>query len=158
MLATYNEIDLIGEVQGECCEHDVDQTECDCFCHEAQQPDGDSFGEARIVRFPVPGGWEPDPEPTSPAACALCLEDGADADTGLCRICAARLPRAGGCGLAVWLVAGLTGGESGAALGHLTACADCRAFFDTLGELARAADTEADFGAHPAPAAVTLAA
>ena len=151
MLATYNEIDLIGEVQGECCEHDVDQTECDCFCHEAQQPDGDSFGEARIVRFPVPGGWEPDDDP--PAACGLCLEDGAQPETGLCRICARRLPRVGGCGVAVWLVAGLTGGESGAALAHLIECRECRQLFTGIGELARVADMETSIEAAAVPMA-----
>jgi len=88
------------------------------------------------------GTWEPDPEP--PAACALCGEDGADPESGICRICADRLPKAGGCGLALWLVAGLTSGVSGPALDHLADCPDCRAFFDRLGDLARAADMEAD--------------
>ena len=59
MLATYNEIDLAGELQSECCEHDIDQTECDCFCHEpeacAEHPAG--CPSAIIIPFPTPGGW-----------------------------------------------------------------------------------------------------
>ena len=166
------EVDLAGELQPECCEHEQDQMECNCGCHE-QDWDGDSeadrclrptLGElatasARIVRFPSRvGGWEPDP-PSAPAACALCLEDGADA-SGLCRICERRLPRTGGCGLAVGLVASLTGwdGDTRGALDHLTACRDCRDFFGQVGELARAADQEADLSAHPATAAALMAA
>lgn len=138
----YFEVDLPGEVCG-CDHHPMDGVvECDCPCHE---PDFDPTprpydfeGPARVI--PFPGAWELDPEP--PAACALCGEAGADPASGVCRICADRLPKVGGCGLAVWLVAGLTGGESGPALDHLTACTDCRTFFDRLGDLARVADME----------------
>jgi predicted anti-sigma-YlaC factor YlaD len=40
------------------------------------------------------------------------------------------------------LVAGMTGGETDAALAHLTDCPQCRAFFDRLGDVARVAQME----------------
>jgi hypothetical protein len=101
--------------------------------------------------IPFPDTWEPDPEP--PAACALCGEDGAEPESGICRLCAERLPKAGGCGLALGLVAGLTGGNDGPALSHLIACPKCRAFFQRLGDLAWVADMEttyAEAGKHAA--------
>jgi hypothetical protein len=107
----------------------------DCF--EVDLP-----GEVAQI-IPFPGTWEPDPEP--PAACALCGEDGAEPESGVCRVCAERLPKAGGCGLAVRLVAGLTGGNDGPALAHLTACPECRAFFHRLADLAWVADMETSY-------------
>jgi uncharacterized protein YbaR (Trm112 family) len=107
---------------------------------------GELHEPAEII--PFPGGWEPDPEP--PACCALCGEayDIDDEDqAGVCRVCADRLPKVGGCGLALWLVAGMVSGEAGPALDHLAACPDCRAFFDQLGDLARVADLEQDTAA-----------
>jgi hypothetical protein len=125
-------------------EPDVELAGCDC----PEEPEFDPTprlydfeGPARVI--PFPGGWEPDPEP--PAACALCGEDGAEPEAGLCRICAGRLPKVGGCGLAIRLTAGLVSGDTGPALDHLTACPDCRTFFDRLGELARVADMETSY-------------
>jgi hypothetical protein len=92
--------------------------------------------------IPFPGGWEPDP--SGPAACALCGQDGADAESALCRTCVARVPSLGGCGLGLRLVAGLTGDTDGApALAHLAGCPDCRHSFNWLAEIARAAEMEA---------------
>jgi hypothetical protein len=95
--------------------------------------------------IPFPGSWEPDPEP--PAACALCGEAGAAPETGLCHLCAARLPQVGGCGLGLRLVAGLTGGASLPALDHLDACPACRRLFQMLADVAWVADREAAFPA-----------
>lgn len=89
-----------------------------------------------------PPKWEEVGEPD----CGLCYRPGADPDTGLCRPCEGRVPRVGGCGRAVALVAALAGnGDTDAPLAHLIACADCRAFFGTLAAAERVADMETPY-------------
>jgi hypothetical protein len=145
----YFEVDLPGELTCRCAESheepvsweeldaNPDRFACDCTCHEVP----DLEGPWRVI--PSTGDSEPDTEP--PAECALCGEAGAEPQSGVCRICAARLPKVGGCGLAVRLVAGLVAAETGPALHHLAACPDCLAFFDRLGDLARVADMETSY-------------
>ncbi len=96
-------------------------------------------------------------EEVSAPVCGLCWQPGDETGTGLCPRCLARLPRVGGCGQALALVAALTGGEQDAPLAHLTRCLDCRTFFGTLAAVERVADMEAQETPHAVGLAITAA-
>lgn len=75
--------------------------------------------------------------------CGRCTGLGRDDGVGLCPVCQERVPRAGGCGAGLWLVAAVAGeGETDAPLEHLIRCPACRAFFDVLAALVWCASQE----------------
>lgn len=76
--------------------------------------------------------------------CGRCTARGRDDGVGLCPVCQERVPRAGGCGAGLWLVAAVAGeGETDAPLAHLITCPACREFFEVLAALVWCAAQEA---------------
>src|SRR5688572_14568549 len=63
--------------------------------------------------------------------CTLCHSETDHAEAGVCRHCRERLPRIGGCGLALTVAASIiASGEASST--HLEECADCREALDTV--------------------------
>ena len=102
--------------------------------------------------IPFPGGWEPDDNP--PAACALCGDECTASETGICDVCAQRLPGGPDCPLTIqYLVAVASGGDLGRAVDHVATCPACQTAFDRIGWVGIAAAQEADMqNAHTAVA------
>lgn len=116
------------------------------------------------TRLVAASGMDPPPDATPGAElcqdveCGLCTGMGRDDGVGLCPVCQTRVPRVGGCGASLWLVAAIAGeGETEAPLAHLVCCPACRTFFEVLAALTWCAHQEALAQQNEAPHAAVLA-
>src|SRR5262249_41535985 len=99
-------------------------------------------------------------EEAETADCPLCLRECEPEAVGLCHACLSRIPRVGGCGLALAVATALImdGTAAQAAVAHLTACADCRDALDPAAAAVQVAYLEADMTTpHAATPASTAA-
>jgi hypothetical protein len=106
-------------------------------------------GVPDILITDLPGELHDPPpwEDITEAPCPVCSADCTPQTLGLCGPCLDRLPRVGGCGLALALVAGFTPANAPAVLLHLMLCGDCCALFLDLGRTAEVAQQESTYAA-----------